>query len=67
MGLMLGECSMRNWTVVGLFKNGETKELVVNANTKKEALILAKEKFKANYSDLFDCILAIADSNQVPL
>lgn len=58
---------MRNWTVIGLFKNGETKELVVNANTKKEAAILAKEKFRTMYSNSFDCIVATTDNNQVTL
>ena len=67
MGLMLGECLMRNWTVIGLLKNGETKELVVNANTKKEAAILAKEKFKTVYSNSFDCIVATTDNNQITL
>ena len=67
MGLMLGECSMRNWTVIGLFKNGETEELVVNAKTKKEAAILAKEKFRTMYSNSFDCIVATTDNNQVTL
>lgn len=62
---MLGECSMRNWTVIGLLKNGETKELVVNAKTKKEAAILAKEKFKTMYSSSFDCIVATTDSDVV--
>lgn len=64
---MLGECLMRNWTVIGLLKNGETKELVVNAKTKKEAIILAKEKFKTMYSNSFDCIVATIDNNQVTL
>lgn len=64
MGLMLRECFMRNWTVVGLLKNRETKELAVNAKTKKEAAILAKEKFKTVYSNSFDCIVAIIDNNQ---
>ena len=54
---------MRNWTVVGLLKNEETKELVINAKTKKEAVILAKEKFKTMYSNSFDCIVAITDNN----
>ena len=67
MGLMLGECLMRNWTVVGLLKNGETKELVINAKTKKEAVILAKEKFKTMYSNSFDCIVATTDNNQITL
>lgn len=58
---------MRNWTVIGLFKNGETKELIVNAKTKKEATILAKEKFKTEYSNLFDCIVATTDNNQITL
>lgn len=65
MGLMLGECFMRKWTVIGLFKNGETKELVVNAKTKKEATILAKEKFTTMYSNSFDCIVATTDSDAV--
>ena len=56
---------MRNWTVVGLLKNEETKELVVNAKTKKEAVILAKEKFKTMYSNSFDCIVATIDNNQI--
>ena len=67
MGLMLGECLMRNWTVIGLLKNGETKELVVNAKTKKEAAIFAKEKFKTMYSSSFDCIVATTDNNQITL
>ena len=67
MGLMLGECLMRNWTVIGLLKNGETKELVVNAKTKKEAAILAKEKFKTMYSNSFDGIVATTDSDQITL
>ena len=67
MGLMLGEYLMRNWTVIGLLKNGETKELVVNAKTKKEAVILAKEKFKTMYSNSFDCIVATTDNNQITL
>ena len=54
---------MRNWIVVGLLKNGETKELAVNAKTKKEATILAKEKFKTVYSNSFDCIVATIDNN----
>ena len=65
MGLILGEYFMRNWTVVGLLKNEETKELVVNAKTKKEAVILAKEKFKTMYSNSFDCIVATIDNNQI--
>ena len=65
MGLMLGECLMRNWTVIGLLKNEETKELVINAKTKKEAVILAKEKFKTMYSNSFDCIVATIDNNQI--
>lgn len=56
---------MRNWTVVGLLKNEETKELVINAKTKKEAVILAKEKFKTMYSNSFDCIVATIDNNQI--
>ena len=67
MGLTLGEYLMRNWTVIGLLKNGETKELVVNAKTKKEAVILAKEKFKTMYSNSFDCIVATTDNSQVTL
>lgn len=58
---------MRSWTVIGLFKNGETEELVVNAKTKKEAAILAKEKFRTMYSNSFDCIVATTDNNQVTL
>lgn len=65
MGLILGEYFMRNWTVVGLLKNEETKELVINAKTKKEAVILAKEKFKTMYSNSFDCIVATIDNNQI--
>ena len=64
---MLGEYLMRNWTVIGLLKNVETKELVVNAKTKKEAVILAKEKFKTMYSNSFDCIVATTDNSQVTL
>ena len=64
---MLGEYLMRNWTVIGLLKNGETKELVVNAKTKKEAVILAKEKFKTMYANSFDCIVATTDNSQVTL
>ncbi len=55
---------MRNWIVVGLLKNGETKELTVNAKTKKEAAILAKEKFKTVHSNSFDRIVATIDNNQ---
>ena len=67
MGLILGEYFMRNWTVISLLKNGETKELVINAKTKKEAVILAKEKFKTMYSNSFDCIVATTDNNQITL
>lgn len=65
MGLILGEYFMRNWTVICLLKNGETKELVINAKTQKEAVILAKEKFKTMYSNSFDCIVATIDSDAV--